>query len=278
MEVEASRVIKETLGFIGAGAMAEALLKGFIAQGLAGPASCIVSDISAERARHLANILGVRVAGNNREVLAEADIVFLAVKPQSAPGVLEELKSAWEPRHLVVSIMAGVPTSFLEPFLGQARMVRVMPNTPCLVQAGAAGISGGSRADKRDVEVVAELFNAVGKAFILNEGLLDAVTGLSGSAPAYVYMFIEALADGGVLAGLPRPVAQTLAAQTVLGAAKMVLETGEHPGSLKDRVASPAGTTIAGIAALEAGGFRGLVMKAVKAAADRSAELGAAQK
>lgn len=271
-------MIKETLGFIGAGAMAEALLRGFIAQGLVEPAKCIVNDVNTERARHLANILGVRVAGDNPEVLAAADIIFLAVKPQSAPGVLEELKSCWEARHLVVSIMAGVPTSFLEPFLGQARLVRVMPNTPCLVQAGAAGISGGSRAGERDVRLVAELFNAVGKAFILSEDLLDAVTGLSGSAPAYVYMFIEALADGGVLAGLPRPVAQTLAAQTVLGAAKMVLETGEHPGTLKDRVASPAGTTIAGIAALEAGGFRGLVLKAVKAAADRSAELGAAQK
>ncbi|MDK2784179.1 MAG: pyrroline-5-carboxylate reductase [Bacillota bacterium] len=271
-------MIKETLGFIGAGAMAEALLRGFIAQGLVEPKRCLVSDISAERARHLANMLKVGVAENNREVLAGADIVFLAVKPQSAPGVLEELKSSWEARHLVVSIMAGVPTSFLEPYLGQARLVRVMPNTPCLVQAGAAGIAGGSRASERDVQVVAELFSAVGKAFVLSEDLLDAVTALSGSAPAYVYMFIEALADGGVLAGLPRPVAQTLAAQTVLGAAKMVLETGEHPGSLKDRVASPAGTTIAGIAALEAGGFRGLVLQAVKAGAERSAELGAAKK
>ena len=268
----------ETVGFIGGGAMAEALLKGFIAQGLVEPGQAVVSDIDAERVSYLAQTLGVQAVRDNKEVLARADIVFLAVKPQAAAAVLAGLQGTWEARHLVVSIMAGVPTSYLAGFLNPARLVRVMPNTPCLVQAGAAGVAAGPGAARADVEKVAEFLGAVGKAFILNEGLLDAVTGLSGSAPAYVYMFIEALADGGVLAGLPRSVAQTLAAQTVLGAAKMVLETGEHPGNLKDRVASPAGTTIAGIAALEAGGFRGLVLQAVQAGAERSAELGAARK
>ncbi|HHY92845.1 MAG TPA: pyrroline-5-carboxylate reductase [Firmicutes bacterium] len=268
----------DRVGFIGGGAMAEALLKGFTAQGLIKAPDTLVSDINAERVAHLTQVLGVQGAADNKALLAATDIVFLAVKPQAAAGMLAGLKGTWEARHLVVSIMAGVPTSYLDGWVAPARLVRVMPNTPCLVQAGAAGVAPGPRALPSDVDKVAELLGAVGKACILNEELLDAVTGLSGSAPAYVYMFIEALADGGVLAGLPRPVAQLLAAQTVLGAAKMVLETGEHPGSLKDRVASPAGTTIAGIAALEAGGFRGLVLQAVQAGAERSAELGAAQK
>lgn len=262
------------LGFIGGGAMAEALLKGIVVNGLAQPEHVWVSDIDANRISYLQQTLGVQAASGNADVLANCEVVFLAVKPQVAPTVLADLQGQWDKKHLVVSIMAGVPLSFLEQFTGPARLVRVMPNTPCLVQAGAAGIASGPNADQADVARVKELLSAVGKAVVLNENLLDAVTGLSGSAPAYVYMFIEALADGGVMAGLPRPVAQTLAAQTVFGAAKMVLETGEHPGSLKDRVASPAGTTIAGIAALEEGSFRGLVLKAVLAGAKRSAELG----
>lgn len=265
----------KTIGFIGGGAMAEALLKGMLAKGSARPEDIIVSDIDSGRVSHLAKMLGVRPARDNAEVLAAAEVVFLAVKPQAAAGMLAGLKGHWGAHHLVVSIMAGVPTPYLEQYLGEARLVRVMPNTPCLVQAGAAGLAAGSRATQADVQEVVALLGAVERAFVLDESLLDAVTGLSGSAPAYVYMFIEALADGGVMAGLPRAVAQTLAAQTVLGAAKMVLETGEHPGSLKDRVASPAGTTIAGIAALEAGAFRSLVMNAVVAGAKRSAELGA---
>ncbi|MGI6604544.1 MAG: pyrroline-5-carboxylate reductase [Firmicutes bacterium] len=266
------------IGFIGGGAMAEALLKGILAQGLAEPGAVYVSDINSDRVTYLAQTLGVKPARDNQAVLAVGDIIFLAVKPQVAVEVLSALRGSFSERHLVVSIMAGVPVSYLEKYLGAARLIRVMPNTPCLVQAGAAGIAAGSRATAEDLEQVKNLLNAVGKAFVVPESLLDAVTGLSGSAPAYVYMFIEALADGGVLAGLPRPVAQTLAAQTVLGAARMVLETGEHPGSLKDKVASPAGTTICGIATLEEGGFRGLVIDAVMAGAERSAELGAARK
>lgn len=262
------------LGFIGGGAMAEALLSGIVAHGLARPEEVWVSDIDANRVSYLRQTLGVQAASDNNEVLQKCQVVFLAVKPQVAPTVLSGLKGRWEKKHLVVSIMAGVPLAYLEQHTDPARLVRVMPNTPCLVQTGAAAIAGGSNATPKDVTTVKELLSAVGKTVVLDEGLLDAVTGLSGSAPAYVYMFIEALADGGVMAGLPRPVAQTLAAQTVLGAAKMVLETGEHPGNLKDKVASPAGTTIAGIATLEEGGFRGLVLDAVLAGAERSVELG----
>jgi pyrroline-5-carboxylate reductase len=262
------------LGFIGGGAMAEALLKGIIANGLASSDKVLVSDIDHDRVSYLKQTLGVQVATDNAAVLKNSELVFLAVKPQVAPAVLADLEGQWSKNHLVVSIMAGVTLSVLEQFTGPARLIRVMPNTPCLVQAGAVGIASGPSAKLSDVVRVQELLSAVGKTVVLNESLLDAVTGLSGSAPAYVYMFIEALADGGVMAGLPRSVALTLSAQTVLGAAKMVLETGEHPGSLKDRVASPAGTTIAGISALEHGGFRGLVLQAVQAGAERSAELG----
>lgn len=262
------------LGFIGGGAMAEALLSGILGNGLVLSEQVWVSDIDSSRVSYLQETLGVQPAAGNADVLARCKVVFLAEKPQAAAAVLADLAGRWEKKHLVVSIMAGLPLSYLQKYTGPARLVRVMPNTPCLVQAGAAGIAKGPNAGPADVDRVKELLSAVGRAVVLDESLLDAVTGLSGSAPAYVYMFIEALADGGVMAGLPRPVAQTLAAQTVFGAAKMVLETGEHPGTLKDRVASPAGTTIAGIATLEEGGFRGLVLESVVTAAKRSAELG----
>ncbi|NMA54423.1 MAG: pyrroline-5-carboxylate reductase [Firmicutes bacterium] len=262
------------VGFIGGGAMAEALLRGMLAQGLAQANQVWVSDIDATRTSYLGEALKVQTTADNNDVLENCQIVFLAVKPQVATIVLEGLKDRWTKDHLIVSIMAGVPFSFLKQYTGPARIVRVMPNTPCLVQAGAAGIAGGPNAGTADVAKVQELLSAVAEVVVLDEDSLDAVTGLSGSAPAFVYMFIEALADGGVKAGLQRPVAQVLAAQTVFGAAKMVLETGEHPGSLKDRVTSPAGTTIAGVAALEKGGFRGLVLEAVATAAQRSAELG----
>ncbi len=262
------------LGFIGGGAMAEALLRGILAKGLVQPDKVWVSDIDANRLSYLKESLGVQTTASNTEILEKSRIIFLAVKPQVAPVILSELKGLWEDKHLVVSIMAGVPLSYLNKYTGPARLIRVMPNTPCLVQAGAAAIAMGPNAKESDVDEVKALLSAVAKVVVLDESLLDAVTGLSGSAPAYVYIFIEALADGGVMAGLPRPVAMTLAAQTVFGAAKMVLETGEHPGSLKDRVTSPAGTTIAGVAALEDGGFRGLVIRAVADAAERSAELG----
>src|SRR5207237_4553366 len=221
---------------------------------------------------------GLRAIESNREVVAASDLLILAVKPQSMPALLAEIRAVVTRGHLLVSIAAGVALRQLAEGLGSdRRLVRVMPNTPCLVGASAAGFSPGDTATAGDVVLVDRLMNAVGRAFRLPEHLLDAVTGLSGSGPAFVYLMIEALSDGGVRVGLPREVATALAAQTVLGAAKMVLETNQHPGALKDMVASPGGTTIAGLHELERGGVRGALMNAVEAATRRANELGKAK-
>ena len=200
---------------------------------------------------------------------------MLAVKPQTMKALLAEIKPAVSPRHLIVSIAAGITLRQLADGLGaDRRCIRVMPNTPCLVGASASGYAAGPAATPDDVALVGRLLNAVGRAFPLPETLLDAVTGLSGSGPAFVYVVIEALSDGGVRVGLPREVATALAAQTVLGAAKMVLETGLHPGALKDMVTSPGGTTIEGLHELEKGKVRAALMNAVRAATDKSKKLG----
>jgi pyrroline-5-carboxylate reductase len=207
-------------------------------------------------------------------VAAESDLLVLAVKPQTMAALLEEIRGVLR-SPLVVSIAAGFTLKQLSAGLGaRCRLVRVMPNTPCLVGASASAYTPGEGTTAEDAAIVDRLLNAVGRAFRLPEHLLDAVTGLSGSGPAFVYLMIEALSDGGVRVGLPREVSTTLAAQTVLGAAKMVLETAQHPGALKDMVASPGGTTIAGLHALERGGVRGALMDAVEAATRRSKELG----
>ena len=207
--------------------------------------------------------------------LFQANVLILAVKPQVLPAALKELAEQIGPDQLVVSIAAGIRLSVLESGLRPGtRVIRVMPNTPCLVGAGACGISTGSHATSRDMEIVSALLESVGIVEVIPEKLMDALTGLSGSGPAYVFQMIEALSDGGVLMGLPRKTATRLAAQTLLGSARMVLETGEHPGQLKDAVTSPGGTTIAGIHALESGGLRTALMNAVRASAIRSAELG----
>jgi pyrroline-5-carboxylate reductase len=210
----------------------------------------------------------VRVAGN-------AEIVFIAVKPGIVPVVLREVSGAITPQHLVISIAAGVPIASMESLLpAGARVVRVMPNTPCLVGASATAFALGKNATAQDAACVKTIFDAVGKTFLVEEKLLDAVTGLSGSGPAYVYLVIEALADGGVHMGLPREIATALAAQTVMGAARMVLETRHHPAQLRDMVTSPGGTTMAGLHALECGNLRAAIMNAVEAATERSKELG----
>jgi len=200
--------------------------------------------------------------------------VVLAVKPQIMPAVLAGVKEFARPWHLVISIAAGVPLKVLEEALPESRIIRVMPNTPTLVGAGMAALAPGSLASREDLELALELFQSVGQAVAVEEKLMDAVTGLSGSGPAFVAVFIEALTDGGVKMGLPRTLAHTMAVQTVLGTAKLCLEEELHPGKLKDMVTSPGGTTIAGLHALESGGFRGVVMDAVSAAALRSEELG----
>lgn len=264
-----------SVGFLGAGQMATALAAGWARAGLLDSARSRAADPYPAARTKFEQATGMKAIGTNPEVVNAADVLVLAVKPQVMAAVLAEVKPQLRPRHLVISIAAGVTLKALADGLGSGvRLVRVMPNTPCLVGASAAGYAAGGAATPDDVALVGRLFGAVGKAFAVSEHLLDAVTGLSGSGPAFVYVMIEALADGGVRVGLPRDVAQALAAQTVLGAAKMVLETGQHPASLKDAVASPGGTTIAGLHALERAGFRAALMDAVEAAAKRSQELG----
>lgn len=264
------------IGFLGAGQMATALAKGWLAAGLLDKARSLASDPYPAAREKFHTSTGVRSVASNAEVVEAANVLVLAVKPQTMNAVLDEVRSNLTDKHLVVSIAAGITLKHLAESLGtDTRLIRVMPNTPCLVGASAAGFAAGPAATHADGELVAKLFNAVGKAFALPEHLLDAVTGLSGSGPAFVYVLIEALADGGVRVGLPRDVALALAAQTVYGSAKMVLETGSHPAVLKDAVASPGGTTIAGLHALERAGFRAAAMDAVEAAAKRSTELGA---
>jgi pyrroline-5-carboxylate reductase len=263
------------IGFLGAGQMATALARGWLAAGLARPERVIASDPLPQARQAFTTETGVSATVNNRDVVTNSDLVVLAVKPQSMQGLLAEVRPTVTPRHLVVSIAAGITLRQLSDGLGaERRLVRVMPNTPCLVGASAAAYTSSEAATPEDVALVDRLMNAVGRAFPLPEHLLDAVTGLSSSGPAYVYVIIEALSDGGVRVGLPREVAATLAAQTVFGAAKMVLDTGLHPGVLKDRVASAGGTTIAGLHALERGGVRAALMDAVEAAARRATELG----
>jgi pyrroline-5-carboxylate reductase len=266
--------IDKKIAFIGGGNMAEALIKGLITGGASKPDRILVTDVSADRLAHLQNAYGVTQKGNV-EAAREADIVILSVKPQVIERVLGEIASVVDDRKLVISIAAGIVISRIEKALkGGSRVVRVMPNTPALVLAGAAAIAGGKNATSADLALAQSIFNAVGRAVIVEEKLMDAVTGLSGSGPAYVFVIIDALSDAGVKAGLPRPLALELAAQTVYGSAKMVLETKEHPGKLRDMVTSPGGTTIEGLHALEKGKLRATLMNAVEAATARSRELG----
>lgn len=259
---------------IGVGAMGGALVGGVVQAGLVAPHDVFVADVDAAKAQHVAQTYGVQPV-TSREAASRADVIVVAVKPGDVPAALQELAAGLRPGACVISIAAGVPLSVIERWLPDGTpAIRAMPNTPCLVRQGAIALAAGTHAGAEHVEKARELFGAVGLVATVPEPLLDAVTGLSGSGPAYVYMFIEALADGGVLAGLPRDVAMKLAAQTVLGAAHMVLESGRHPGQLKDMVTSPAGTTIAGVKALEEHAFRAACMRAVEAAAKRSRELG----
>lgn len=277
------------LGFIGSGKMATALAQGVVNAGLCAPADIIVSDAHRATAENLAKTIGARAAANNVDTVATSDVVILAVKPGDAISALQSLghgpvestmKWAWkggdsENQKLLLSIVAGLPLEKLEAAAGPGfRVVRAMPNTPALIMKGATGFARGSKATEEDAAVAAKIFGSAGVALEVKESLLDAVTGLSGSGPAYVYTVIEALADGGVLMGLPRDLALRLAAQTVAGAAEMVLQSGTHPGVLRDQVTSPGGTTIAGLEALENRGLRGALITAVRAATERSKELG----
>ncbi|KAL3700389.1 hypothetical protein R1sor_018411 [Riccia sorocarpa] len=261
------------LGFIGAGQMAEAIARGLVGKGVIPAQRITTSDVSPGRCKVFEGF-GVSVKSSNADVAADSNILIIAVKPQYVRVVLDDARPKLTKNHLLVSIAAGIQLKDLEAWAGgDARVVRVMPNTPCLVGETAAALSAGSSATKEDVELVTGMFSTIGKIHVVNENLLNAVTGLSGSGPAYVYLAIEALADGGVRAGLPRDVALSLATQTVYGAAKMVNDTGKHPAQLKDEVTSPGGTTIAGVHELEKAGFRAALMNAVVAAARRSEEM-----
>jgi pyrroline-5-carboxylate reductase len=270
MTLEGARI-----GFLGAGAMAEALAGGLRASGIAAEA-LLLSDPDPARRKHVEQKLGVATTDDNAALVARSDLVVIAVKPQVLPAALAALGG--EPdleRPLWVSIAAGVRIARLEAALGaRARIVRAMPNTPALVRSGATAICGNAAAGPADLARAQALFASVGTCWTApREALLDAVTGLSGSGPAYVFVFLEALGDAGVRMGLPRDAAYQLAFQTVLGSARLAIEDGRHPAALKDQVTSPGGTTIAGLERLEAGGLRAAVYDAVAAATRRSEEL-----
>lgn len=276
------------IGFIGCGKMAAALINGVLKSGLCQPADIIASDIHTPTADALAKATGITVAPTNAEVALASDTIILAVKPGDALAAIaatsgqrveSTMRWAWQGESdsktkLLISIVAGLSLEKLEQAGKGYRVIRAMPNTPALILQGASAYSPGTRANTDDTAIAERILGSVGLAVQVKEPLLDAVTGLSGSGPAYIFTIIEALADGGVLMGLPRELALRLAAQTVVGAGALVTQTGQHPAALRDQVASPGGTTIAGIEALENGGTRAALIAAVRAATERSRELG----
>ncbi|HEX3000049.1 MAG TPA: pyrroline-5-carboxylate reductase [Armatimonadota bacterium] len=265
------------IAFIGTGFMGEALLRGILKAELVKPAEIAASDVNTARLEELSRELGIVAAADNAAAVSGAETILLAVKPQVLPGVLAGLAPHVTPDQLVLSIAAGVPLATLQDGLGAGvPVIRIMPNLLATVGAAATALAPGAHATQQHIERAQQFFGAVGTTVCVAENLMNAVTALSGSGPAYVCLVIEALADGGVEAGLSRAVAQQLAAQTVLGTARLILETGQHPAQVKDRVSSPAGTTIAGVRALERAGIRSAMMDAVEAAAKRSEELGRA--
>lgn len=263
------------LAIIGGGNMGEALVSGLLADGVATSPGLWVTDIEGDRLAALRQRYAVRTGRDNGEAASWADVVVLAVKPQMMDQVLDELKDRIAEHALIISIAAGIQLARIAARLGGTRKVlRVMPNQPCLIRAGASAVAAAPSVSPEERAQVVRLFEAVGTVVVVDEQMMDAVTGLSGSGPAYVFQVIEALAEGGVTMGLPRETALALAVQTVFGAAKQVIDTGESPARLTDKVTSPGGTTLAGLQALEAGGLRSTVIAAVVAATRRSEELG----
>lgn len=270
----ASPSFTRKVGFIGGGQMAEALIGGMLSAKLCGPDRIRTADQAVGRRDYLKSQFGIHVSESNRDIAAWGDCIVLAVKPHVIGEVLKDIAGELT-EALVVSIIAGVPISRITDSCGQqTRIIRAMPNTPALVREGMTVLAVGHGVGVQDVADVRQIFEGVGKVVPVEERFMDAVTGLSGSGPAYVFLAIEALIDGGVKMGLPRDIAKVLATQTVLGAARMVMETGQHPASLKDRVTSPGGTTMAGLHRLEQGGLRATLIDAVEAATKRSEELG----
>ena len=263
------------IGVIGTGHMGEALISGLLHSRSSTPENIICSDIRKDKLKTVKEAYGVLTSGNNLNVVSASEIVVYAVKPQIMASVLRETATSLDMSKLIISIAAGVPLSAIESCLNKdLRLVRVMPNIPASVKEGAAAIAPGKHALKDDLKVAKAIFDSVGKSVIIEEELMDAITGLSGSGPAYLFLIVDALADAGVKMGLSREDALLLSTQTVLGAAKLLMETNEHPGKLKDRVTSPGGTAIAGLHTLEEGGLRTTLINAVEAATNRSRELG----
>ena len=270
-----SLLASHTIGFIGAGNMAEAMIRGLVRGGHVPPERIVASGPRRERLDQLHAAYGIDVTTDNLAVAQRSGIVVLSVKPQILAKVLREVGERLGANILTVSIAAGVDTESIEESIAPgARVVRAMPNTPALVGAGATAISAGKHASETDLATARAMFDAVGITVVLDESHLDAVTGLSGSGPAYIFLILEALADAGVKVGLSRRDAQRLAAQTVMGSAKLLLDTDEHPGKLKDMVTSPGGTAIAGLHTLEQGGLRTTLINAVETATKRARELG----
>lgn len=263
------------IGLIGCGVMGASLLQGIIHSSLVHPADIMVWDVLPEKTEEMIKQFKVTAAAELKQVFDVPRLVFLAVKPVDMPGVLENIQESLAENHVLISVAAGISIEQIKGVVGaDKKIIRLMPNTPCLIGKGMTVVSPGVNVEENELSFVKSLMQALGKVVSLDEKLMDAATGLSGSGPAYAFMFIDALADGGVKMGLPRDSALLMAAQTLSGASEMVLQTGEHPSVLKDKVASPGGTTIAGISALEKRGFRGAVIKAVESAAKRSKELG----
>jgi pyrroline-5-carboxylate reductase len=262
------------LAVLGTGKMGSILLRAFLEKKLIAPKHVAATVRHTERAGPLSTKLGVAVSTDNRAAARGADVILLAVKPSSVVEVLEEIRAEVTPKTLIVSVAASVPTKLIEQHLAEGvPVVRAMPNTPCAIGAGMTGVAKGSHADAAHVDLAKAMFEAVGRVVVVDEKHMDAVTGLSASGPAYIYIILESLAEAGVKVGLPRDVATLLAAQTTLGAATVVLETGDHPALLKDAVTTPAGCTIDGIMELEEGKLRVTLIKAVVKAAQRAKEL-----
>jgi pyrroline-5-carboxylate reductase len=263
------------IGIIGAGNMGEALISGLVHSRSSIPENIIISDIRKDKLRAVKEAYGVATTGNNLNVVDASEIVVYAVKPQIMASVLRETASPLDMTKVIISIAAGVPLAAIESCLNKdLRLIRVMPNIPASVREGAAAIAAGKHVLKDDLKIAKAVFDSVGKSVIIEEELMDAITGLSGSGPAYIFLIVDALADAGVKMGLSREDALFLSTQTVLGAAKLLMETNEHPGRLKDRVTSPGGTAIAGLHTLEEGGLRTTLINAVETATRRSRELG----
>jgi len=263
------------IGIIGTGNMGEALISGLIYARSSVPKNIICSDVRKDKLKSIQDAYGVVTTTSNIDVVKASEIVIYAIKPQIMASILRETASHLDMSKVIISIAAGVPLAAIESCLNKdLRLIRVMPNIAASVKEGAAAIAAGKHASKGDLKLAKAVFDSVGKSIIIEEEFMDAITGLSGNGPAYIFLIVDALADAGVKMGLAREDALLLAAQSVLGAAKLLLETGEHPGRLKDRVTSPGGTAIAALHTIEEGGLRTTLINAVEVGTNRSKELG----